>query len=169
MPLDAKLTEKITSSSEHATIIDRIGIFGARYLIFVMIGSTLLWIWRFAQSNSRLLRTIELSVTVTLAWLVTLALEYLIKRPRPYEVGDSEPLISMWVHTPSFPSAHATIAFAVAGMVFWHQKPAGIILLILAALVAYSRVYVGVHYPTDVLAGALVGFVVSWLVHLVFK
>ena len=59
----------------------------------------------------------------------------------------------------SFPSTHATNAFAIATMLAWSVRnlPFRILAYALAALVAFSRVYLGVHYPGDVLAGAAVG------------
>lgn len=67
----------------------------------------------------------------------------------------------------SFPSAHATNHFAIAwclSLLFWHKHkwvlPVG---LFWAATISYAQVYVGVHYPVDVMAGALLGSVCGWL------
>jgi undecaprenyl-diphosphatase len=60
----------------------------------------------------------------------------------------------------SFPSGHSTFAFALAFSIFWYDKKSGIIFIILAILVALGRVLVGVHYPLDILFGALLGFLV---------
>ncbi len=64
----------------------------------------------------------------------------------------------------SFPSAHATNIFAAATY-FSVVYPRGkIFYFILAVLVGFSRIYIGVHYPFDVLAGALLGAIVAWIV-----
>jgi membrane-associated phospholipid phosphatase len=64
----------------------------------------------------------------------------------------------------SFPSDHATLAFAVAVGVYRFNRPAGITLLIFGVLVAIARVFVGAHYPSDVIGGAVLGTVTSALI-----
>jgi undecaprenyl-diphosphatase len=63
---------------------------------------------------------------------------------------------------PSFPSGHAAGSFAFAAFVFATNRRAGVALAGLASAVALSRVALGVHYPSDVLAGAFVGAVIGW-------
>jgi undecaprenyl-diphosphatase len=79
-------------------------------------------------------------------------------RPRPYEAhpGDAHLFVPA-SHDPSFPSDHATAAFAIAVAIFLRHRKAGIVALAMAALLSLSRVVVGVHYPSDVLAGAAIG------------
>ena len=71
----------------------------------------------------------------------------------------------------SFPSAHASNSFAMATIVAWRLPRLAPIAFAVAALVAYSRVYVGVHYPLDVVAGGVLGLAVgkllTWLAELV--
>jgi undecaprenyl-diphosphatase len=65
-------------------------------------------------------------------------------------------------HTPSFPSGHATTSFACAAtLARFVSTRVAVALYVLAALVAWSRVYVGVHYPLDVVAGAVLGLAVA--------
>lgn len=61
----------------------------------------------------------------------------------------------------SFPSAHAANSFAMAAVVGWRFRRYAVYAFAVAAAVAYSRVYVGVHYPFDVIAGAVVGLVLG--------
>ncbi|HZM18327.1 MAG TPA: phosphatase PAP2 family protein [Gaiellaceae bacterium] len=60
-------------------------------------------------------------------------------------------------HDPSFPSDHATAAFAIAVAVLFFHRRVGAALLVAAAAIALSRVLIAMHYPTDVIAGALTG------------
>jgi undecaprenyl-diphosphatase len=82
----------------------------------------------------------------------------LVDRPRPF-VADPSRIHLLVKHAadPGFPSDHATAAFALATALLFHHRRAGAIALVAAALLAVSRVAIGVHYPTDVLAGALLG------------
>jgi undecaprenyl-diphosphatase len=62
-------------------------------------------------------------------------------------------------HDYSFPSGHTLASFEGAGAIFFCNKKYGIPALVLAALIAFSRLYLYVHYVTDVLVGAILGFV----------
>jgi undecaprenyl-diphosphatase len=87
-------------------------------------------------------------------------------RERPFLREGFVPLI---MHSPSFsfPSNHAACGFALAVAVWLHFPLLGIPLLALAVLLAYSRVFVGVHYPLDVFVGGVVGSGIAWLAVLV--
>lgn len=65
---------------------------------------------------------------------------------------------------PSFPSDHATAAFAIAFAVFFLTRRVGTGFLVGATLVALSRVFIGLHYPSDVVAGVLIGAGSAWIV-----
>jgi membrane-associated phospholipid phosphatase len=98
------------------------------------------------------------SVTVT-ATVVNLAIKPLSRRRRPDRVAEQVPCgrhVRMPLST-SFPSGHSAAAFAFATGVGHVMPGAAVPLRVLAALVAYSRVHTGVHYPGDVVAGSLMG------------
>ena len=68
----------------------------------------------------------------------------------------------------SFPSGHTGTSFAAAVVLFLsYPKKYSFWFLVLAFLIGFSRLYVGVHYPTDVLAGALIGTVIAVCVYIV--
>ncbi len=62
----------------------------------------------------------------------------------------------------SFPSAHAANSFAMATVASWRYRKFALLFYVIAAAVAHSRVYVGVHYPLDVIVGAAVGIALGW-------
>ena len=79
-------------------------------------------------------------------------------RPRPYVAHPT--VAHLFVpasHDPSFPSDHATAAFAIAVAILLRHRTAGRVAVAMAILVSLSRVVVGTHYPSDVLGGAAVG------------
>lgn len=61
----------------------------------------------------------------------------------------------------SFPSAHTMISVSAAAALFHYSKALGIPALVIAALVGFSRLYLFVHFPTDVLAGAVIGVILA--------
>ena len=80
------------------------------------------------------------------------------ERPRPYLAHPhTAHLFIPAAHDPSFPSDHATAAFAIAVALLLRHRPAGILALAMAAVLSVSRVAVGTHYPGDVLGGAALG------------
>ena len=91
----------------------------------------------------------------------------LVNRIRPYEVVEGlERLVAKPVDA-SFPSGHTAISFGSAVALFFYlNRKFGIGLLVLASVIAWSRLYVGVHYPTDVLGGLVFGIVMGVLGHL---
>jgi undecaprenyl-diphosphatase len=91
----------------------------------------------------------------------------IVQRPRPYiaHPGDSHLFISASPDY-SFPSDHATAAFAIAMAIWLRHRRAGWVALVMAATLSLSRVVVGTHYPSDVLAGAAIGVLAAlalWL------
>ena len=79
-------------------------------------------------------------------------------RARPYEAHPAAAhLFISPSNDPSFPSDHATAAFAIAVSIWLRNRKAGWLALALATILAVSRVAVGVHYPSDVIGGALIG------------
>jgi len=91
--------------------------------------------------------------------LVNHVIRFLVARERPFAVDEEFTSLIYHYYTGSFPSNHAAASFAVAGILLLVYPAAGWGVLGMALLVSVSRVYVGVHYPTDVLAGAVLAFI----------
>ncbi|MBI5107012.1 MAG: phosphatase PAP2 family protein, partial [Solirubrobacterales bacterium] len=91
----------------------------------------------------------------------------LVDRPRPFVAHpDQVHLFAPHAADASFPSDHATAAFAIATAILLRNRLAGILTMAAAAALAASRVVIGVHYPADVLAGAALGALVALVLHL---
>lgn len=99
----------------------------------------------------------EVLWSTLLAAFLAFSSEWAIGRARPFVTDPTLDVLVPPPHTMSFPSAHASIAYAMAFAIFGWNHSLGVIALILAILVAMGRVVAGVHYPSDILAGLLVG------------
>lgn len=103
-------------------------------------------------------------VSVLITYLIgNLCLKNLVARIRPYDMYSALHPLVPHLHDYSFPSGHTSISFCVA-MIYYYcfPKKIGIPFVIIAVLIALSRLYVGVHYPTDVLAGFILGSLVAY-------
>lgn len=109
-------------------------------------------------------------IALVLSGLFTsLLIKPLVARVRPYEVIEGLTILVPKQIDFSFPSGHSSGAFALAWVLFRSlPKKFGIPALVYALLMAFSRLYLGVHYPTDVLAGVVLGILYAqaamWLV-----
>jgi undecaprenyl-diphosphatase len=112
-------------------------------------------------------RPVGLAVTIALVidvLLCNVMLKPIIARTRPYDVvnGGSKLLLdSLLIKAPtdfSFPSGHTTVSFAPVGAMVFKKSKLWIPSLIIATLLGLSRLYLTVHYPTDVIVGAILGF-----------
>jgi undecaprenyl-diphosphatase len=141
------------------TALSRLGSAGIIWLVLAALAALL---WR------RPTLLVVTSVAVLCADLGAYALKRVIDRDRPpIRYPDPEPLVRVPLDH-SFPSGHAATSFACAALISWWTPLPAAMLYGLAAAIAFSRVYVGVHYPLDILGGAVVGLGIAtalrWLV-----
>lgn len=94
--------------------------------------------------------------------LVSLFRRY-IDAPRPYEVSDAEPIIKKDTKGQSFPSRHVFSIFVIATTLYYISKPLGLAFMIAGVLLAILRVIGGVHFPRDVVVGAIIGILSGML------
>lgn len=137
---------------------------GNNGLIWVVLGLALL-----AMKKTRMTGLLVLAALIVMLGINDAVLKNAVQRIRPFLV---DPAIKNLVqaHGYSFPSGHTASAFAAAG-VLWQRSPkwCGAAALLVAVLIALSRIYLGVHYPSDVLGGALIGSGIAWLVVKLYK
>ncbi|MDF2886329.1 MAG: phosphoesterase PA-phosphatase related protein [Lacrimispora sp.] len=117
-------------------------------------------------------RKIGISVLLSLAvglLLGNMILKNLIERPRPCWIDTQTVLLIQNPKDFSFPSGHTLASFEGAFSIWLYNKKLGIPFLFLAVLIAFSRLYLFVHFPTDVLGGAFLGSCIALLVHRVIE
>ncbi len=101
-------------------------------------------------------------IAIVLAYVLAVpAFRYFIHRPRPFLSHDVLKLIEETSY--SFPSRHATLFFALAFLAYSYNKKLGLVFFVSAIVMGIARVMVGVHYPSDILGGAVLGIFLSWL------
>ena len=136
-------------------------------VLVVLVALTFLIPWRRRRQDRRSSAVLA-TASAGLALLINQPITHLVDRARPYvDHPNNAHLLLTPSHDPSFPSDHATGAFALAFAIWLYDRTLGAVMLVIAALLAFSRVYVGTHYPGDVVAGALIGIAVAGTLFLV--
>lgn len=171
--IDAELFRSINNLAGKHPALDALGVFCARYLVVLMFVAVIVRAAIAARNpGSRtlaaLLATAELRAfaAAALAFLGNWLFSLLVFRPRPYvSLKDVHRIIPEPLTSHAFPSGHSSVAFALAFTLLLVDPPFGLAMLVAAAAVAFGRVYVGVHYPLDVVVGILVGLFWALMMH----
>lgn len=109
---------------------------------------------------------IEVAATLTISQAITYSLKSLLSRERPYNMLKNLNTFGIILKDYSFPSGHTSASFSVATIIALNIPNMAIFVMCIALLVGISRIYLGVHYPTDVLAGMILGIGVAFIVDL---
>jgi len=161
--LNGKLFDGINDLAGHVSLADHAMKWAAQYAVFAIVGVVLLsWFVRAGNSADRRIAVYTAVAAAAIGVLAAQAIQHVYVHQRPFVLRQSD-IVLLLPHSadPSFPSEHSTAAFAMAAGIGLYRQRFGAVLLALAALVAFSRVYVGVHYPADVAAGAAIGIAIS--------
>ena len=143
-------------------ILDAIMIFSAQYLVYI-IPLILLYLW-FRDDDKNF--SLFLFFTVILGLIISEGIHLVYYHPRPFVLGLGTQLIS---HEPdsSFPSDHTVAMFSFAlPFLFFKRYKSGTVFVLLASLVGFARVFVGVHFPFDIISGFFVGVASTYILYI---
>ena len=147
-------------------------VFRATYLWYLVMVAVFLimavsFLPRFHQRQQRAIQFFIFAVvSATVARFgVTELIRLFYNRPRPFEVLEGIHQLANHVSGGSFPSGHAALAFAVATVVWFYYPKTSILFFLVALSIGMGRVAAGVHWPSDILGGALVGIFSAYLIH----
>lgn len=149
--------------------LDRVAIFFAVYLEYVLLFLLLVFLAVDYRKHWKMVTEALVAAVVT-RFVITEIIRKIWFRPRPF-VHDAVHLLlpNYDPKESSFPSGHASFYFALSTVIYCYNKKAGILFYIASFFIIISRVFVGIHWPSDILAGALLGVAIGLLIHKFFR
>lgn len=170
MTLDLKLFFFLNNLVGRSRVFDSVIIFFSSYLQYFLIVALLALLYFSAYSKQEkiyIFWTTAISAVVARLGIIEI-IRFFYHRPRPFINYDVKQLISenAW----SFPSGHSAFFFAFATAIYLYNKKWGVWFFIAAIFMNISRITAGVHYPSDILSGAVIGTIIAYIVfHLAKK
>lgn len=145
-------------------IIDSAGVFFAQYLPYAIGIAFFFLVFSQKGLRAKIFFLSEAVIAVILSrGIITEAIRFFYYSPRPFDALHFQPLIPE--SGSSLPSGHMTFFFALAMVIYFYNKRWGIWYFFLSALIGAARIFAGVHWPTDIIAGIVLGILSGILVH----
>ncbi len=152
----------------HTGILDKIMMaftfLGELGWFWILCGVVLLFFKKYRKNGWIVLFTLLVGLLIT-----NVLLKNLVARVRPYDVNTAVDLIISKPTDWSFPSGHTTSSFGAAAAIMYANKKWGVAAYMIAVIIAFSRMYLYVHYPTDILGGMAVGTLAFGIVITIYK
>ena len=148
--------------------LDFVGFFIVKYLEYILAVVLFLFLVINFKKYWRMILEAIIVATFTRFVLVEI-IRWLWFRPRPSITNNVNLLVNYNVKEASFPSGHASFYFALSTIIYFYNKKIGIIFYITSLCIVLVRVFVGIHWPSDILAGAIIGILVGLVLNKIFK
>ncbi len=166
--LDDSITRSINALAGHPAI-DALMVHASTWGIPILILAVVAQWWAGSDRTQRRHVLLAAGLSFSLALAINQLVLLFVHRVRPYDAGVTRLLIERSTD-PSFPSDHTTAAVAIAAAFFLDRSPKrGLAFAIAAAIISFSRVYLGTHYVSDVLGGALTGTAAAVIAAALFR
>ena len=162
-PLDIAVFNAIHGLAGIAPLSDALGIFLASYLPYILVLAVLVFVFQRPTAKEKMGTFLTLLLAVLVSrFILADIVQFLYPIARPFVTLGFTPLIS--ASGASFPSGHASFFFALSFALFIFDRRWGYWFLTLSFLIGLARIFVGVHYPTDILGGIIVGLISYFIV-----
>ncbi|MEK7664810.1 MAG: phosphatase PAP2 family protein [Patescibacteria group bacterium] len=165
MNLDLYIFNLIRKTSGKWPIFDFFMVFFAVHLSYLLFVFFLFFVY---SAGGGAVFFLPVLIALFSRFLINETIYLFYKRKRPPDAIGAETLIKTPKH-PSFPSGHASFFFGLSFAVASYNMSLGIFFGILSFLISFSRVFVGVHWPSDILAGMIAGIISSFLVYYLYS
>ncbi len=157
------LFETINNLAGRNVWLDRLGIFFTDYAGYILVAVLVLVFILKSAKLSRFMVLVALVSAAVSRGVITTIIRFFYHHPRPFDVLAVKQLIPESGY--SFPSGHAALYFALSMGVYLYNKKLGAVFFAVSVLMGIARIFAGVHWPADILGGALVGTVTALLVN----
>lgn len=177
--LDNYIFSQINNLAGKYLWLDALGIFCAKYLPYLLIAFLFLLLLKDFKKNKKIILITFLTAGFSRIVVEIIRLFYFCLRPF---VENQVNLLLLHPNTASFPSAHSAFFFALSAFIYFYSKKkyssicltrifwrrVGIWFFIFSSLIAVSRVFVGIHWPSDILIGAILGILFAYFINRLF-
>ncbi len=158
MNLDFYIFNSINQFAGKSVCLDSLVVFFAEYLGYFLAVSVIFLFWKKWKIIVQ-----SFSAAIIARFGIVELIRFFWHRSRPF-IENNVNLLLNHENSYSFPSGHATFFFALSFVIYKYNKKAGIFFFIASFLISVARVFCGVHWPSDILAGAIVGIIIGWFV-----
>jgi membrane-associated phospholipid phosphatase len=162
--LDIGLLHALNGAAGRSAVLDALMTGCAQYAPFAFAALlTGLWLtWKRKWQRAALVAGVSALIALGIGQVIGM----MFPRIRPYEASGIGPVRLLLPHSPdtSFPSDHATLALAITVALWTVNRRLGALSLMVSLWLCIARVYIGAHYPSDVVGGAILGAMVAWAV-----
>ena len=152
-----KITEAVRKKKNGVKIVT--GINRIVTIMIYVLFAVIILMSAFMQYQNNSSTCVRVVLVCSISFVAVTIFRYIIDEKRPYVVYDFTPLIVKEKEGQSMPSRHVFSAFVIAMSALYICIPLGIFMMLLAVIMAFERVICGVHFPKDVIAGAVIGIV----------
>jgi undecaprenyl-diphosphatase len=167
--IDQRLFQTLNSIAGLSSASDAVILFFAEYFSFFLIALffLLLYFSHHAWQEKLHILFVAFISSLIARFGITELIRFFYHRPRPYLVLSAHALILETTY--SFPSGHATFFFAMAAAIYLYNKKWGMWFFISTVMISISRVIAGVHYPSDIIGGMIIGIAVGYSIFYIAK